>query len=157
MQFTPENAKKIYEQEKQRYDSYKGLNLRLDMSRGKPNTEQLDVSDGLFEVFGKLKEYLGTVDYRNYGFLDGIPESKKLFAELSGVKETEIIVMGNSSLNVMYDTVQRAMQFGVCGGEPFNKQGKIKWLCPVPGYDRHFAITETFGIEIGRASCRERV
>lgn len=148
MQFTPENAKKIYEQEKQRYDSYKGLNLRLDMSRGKPNTEQLDVSDGLFEVFGKLKEYLGTVDYRNYGFLDGIPESKKLFAELSGVKETEIIVMGNSSLNVMYDTVQRAMQFGVCGGEPFNKQGKIKWLCPVPGYDRHFAITETFGIEM---------
>lgn len=148
MKFTPENAKKIYEQEKERYDSYKKLNLKLDMSRGKPNPEQLDVSDGLFEVFGTLKEKMNGTDYRNYGLLDGIPEAKKLFAELSGVKDTEIIVMGNSSLNVMYDTVQRAMQFGICGETPLNKQGKIKWLCPVPGYDRHFAITETFGIEM---------
>lgn len=148
MQFTQENAKKIYSEEKAKYDAYKSLCLNLDMSRGKPNSKQIDVSNAYFDIFQSIPQKLGKSDYRNYGMLDGAPEAKKLFADLSGVTEKEIIVMGNSSLNIMYDMVQRAMQFGVNGELPLNKQEKIKWLCPVPGYDRHFAITELFGIEM---------
>ena len=148
MQFTQENAKKIYSEEKAKYDAYKSLRLNLDMSRGKPNSKQIDVSNAYFDIFQSIPQKLGKSDYRNYGMLDGAPEAKKLFADLSGVTEKEIIVMGNSSLNIMYDMVQRAMQFGVNGELPLNKQEKIKWLCPVPGYDRHFAITELFGIEM---------
>lgn len=148
MQFTQENARKIYSEEKAKYDAYKSLCLNLDMSRGKPNSKQIDVSNAYFDIFQSIPQKLGKSDYRNYGMLDGAPEAKKLFADLSGVTEKEIIVMGNSSLNIMYDMVQRAMQFGVNGELPLNKQEKIKWLCPVPGYDRHFAITELFGIEM---------
>ncbi len=145
---TPDKAKEIYENEKKRYDEFVSLGLNLDMSRGKPNKEQLDISDGMFDEIYRSKGIIGSNDYRNYGILDGIPEAKKIFADLSGVTESQIIIMGNSSLNIMYDTVQRAMQFGVLGGVPFNKQGKIKWICPVPGYDRHFSVTEVFGIEM---------
>lgn len=148
MIYTPDKAKEIYENEKKRYDEFVSLGLNLDMSRGKPNKEQLDISDGMFDEIYRSKGIIGSNDYRNYGILDGIPEAKKIFADLSGVTESQIIIMGNSSLNIMYDTVQRAMQFGVLGGVPFNKQGKIKWICPVPGYDRHFSVTEVFGIEM---------
>ncbi|MBR1747621.1 MAG: aminotransferase [Clostridia bacterium] len=130
------------------YEAYKKSGLSLDMSRGKPSKAQLDLSNGLFDELTSSSCFVGTFDYRNYGALDGIPEAKKLFAELAEVGENEISVLGNSSLNIMYDTLQRAMQFGVLGQEPFNKQGKLKWLCPVPGYDRHFAITELFGFEM---------
>ena len=122
--------------------------LKLDMSRGKPSKDQLDLSNGLYKELDPSLGYVGKQDYRNYGINDGIPEIKKLFAELAGVGENEIIVAYNASLNLMYDSVQRAMQFGVSGCEPWNKQGKIKWICPVPGYDRHFAVTELFGIEM---------
>lgn len=142
------NAEQIYNEQLALYEEYKSRGLKLDMSRGKPSKNQLDLSNGLFDILTSKSNFIGSQDYRNYGLLDGIPEAKKLFAELSGVETSEIAVMGNSSLNIMYDTLQRAMQFGVLGGEPFNKQGKIKWLCPVPGYDRHFAITELFGIEM---------
>lgn len=148
MIYTPDKAKEIYENEKKRYDEFVSLGLNLDMSRGKPNKEQLDISDGMFDEIYRSKGIIGSNDYRNYGILDGIPEAKKIFADLSGVTESQIIIMGNSSLNIMYDTVQRATQFGVLGGVPFNKQGKIKWICPVPGYDRHFSVTEVFGIEM---------
>ena len=148
MMYCKDNAKKIFEEESVKYDSYCKMGLKLDMSRGKPNKDQLDVSNDFFQVFASMKGNFGSIDYRNYGLLEGIPEAKKIFAEFSGVSEKEIIVMGNSSLNIMYDTVQRAMQFGVLGGVPFNKQGNVKWLCPVPGYDRHFAVTQTFGIEM---------
>lgn len=148
MIYTPDKAKEIYENEKKRYDEFVSLGLNLDMSRGKPNKEQLDISDGMFDEIYRSKGIIGSNDYRNYGILDGIPEAKKIFADLSGVTESQIIIMGNSSLNIMYDTVQRAIQFGVLGGVPFNKQGKIKWICPVPGYDRHFSVTEVFGIEM---------
>lgn len=137
-----------YENLKKEYEKIKAMGLRLDMSRGKPSKAQLDLSNGLFDVLNSRSDVTGSFDYRNYGALDGIPEAKKLFAELAEVGENEISVLGNSSLNIMYDTLQRAMQFGVLGGEPFNKQGKLKWLCPVPGYDRHFAITELFGFEM---------
>lgn len=130
------------------YQGYKDMKLDLNMSRGKPSSAQLDLSNGLLDVLDSSSDMKGNIDYRNYGDLDGIPEAKALFAELADVKINEIAVLGNSSLNIMYDTLQRAMQFGVLDGVPFNKQGKIKWLCPVPGYDRHFAITELFGIEM---------
>lgn len=141
-------AKIVYEEEKIRYNDFKKSNLKLDMSRGKPNGLQLDLSNELFKSFEDKNNFFGIQDYRNYGILDGIPEAKEMFSKLSGVSEKEIIIMGNSSLNIMYDTVQRSMQFGVLGGKPFNKQGDIKWLCPVPGYDRHFSVTELFGIEM---------
>jgi DNA-binding transcriptional MocR family regulator len=134
--------------EKARLENFKKINLKLDMSRGKPSKIQLDLSNGLLDCINSKTNTTGSLDYRNYGLLDGIPEAKKLFSSLCGVEEKEIMIMGNSSLNIMYDNIQRAMQFGVNGQAPFNTQEKIKWLCPVPGYDRHFAITELFGIEM---------
>ncbi|MDR2266759.1 MAG: aminotransferase class I/II-fold pyridoxal phosphate-dependent enzyme [Christensenellaceae bacterium] len=130
------------------YAEYKSANLNLDMSRGKPCPAQLDLSQGMFDILTSSTVIKGAQDYRNYGLLDGIPEFKKIVCDLINVQPSELLLGGNSSLNLMYDSVQRAMQFGILGGTPFNKQGKIKWLCPVPGYDRHFAITETFGIEM---------
>lgn len=138
----------ILEVEKKRYENFKKMNLSLDISRGKPSPEQLALSDGLLTTIKSGMDCIGSTDYRNYGFLDGIPEAKKLFSEFMGITSDEIMILGNSSLNIMYDTLQKAMQFGVMGNLPFNKQGKIKWLCPVPGYDRHFSVTEIFGIEM---------
>lgn len=133
--------------EKIAYDALKAKNLNLDMSRGKPGSEQLELSNKMLEINDFIAE--NGLDCRNYGVLDGIPEAKKLFSEVMQVSEDEIIIGGNSSLNLMYDTLLRAMQFGVLGGEkPWSKCEKIKFLCPVPGYDRHFAITEKMGIEM---------
>ena len=131
------------------YDNFKALNLKLDMSRGKPSAEQLDLSMGMLNVLNEetiASEY-GT-DYRNYGILDGIPEAKKFFAPMLGVSEDEIIVCGNSSLNIMYWTVQVAFTHGILGEPAWSKQGNVKFLCPSPGYDRHFGICEFFGIEM---------
>ena len=148
MEFSKSNAQNIYNEELAKFNEFKTLGLKLDMSRGKPNKKQLDLSNGLLDVLNSSSDCTGKIDYRNYGLLDGIPEAKELFANLFDVSQDEIIIMGNSSLNIMYDTVQRAMQFGVCGEKPLNYQGEIKWLCPVPGYDRHFAVTEAFGIKM---------
>lgn len=148
MKIIPENAQEILAEEKKKYEEFKKMDLHLDMSRGKPNSKQIDISNAFFDVFSKIPQNMDRFDYRNYGLLEGAPEAKALFSKISGAEEDEIIVMGNSSLNIMYDTVQRAMQFGEEGCAPLQKQGKIKWLCPVPGYDRHFAITELFGIEM---------
>lgn len=148
MKYTENCAQSILAEERKKYEEYKGLKLSLDMSRGKPNGKQLDLSKGLFDSLNSESNLIAGIDYRNYGCLDGIPEAKELFAELCGVKTTEIMVLGNSSLNIMYDNLQRSMQFGLGGNLPFNKQEKLKWICPVPGYDRHFAITELFGFEM---------
>lgn len=124
--------------------------LSLDMSRGKPDSTQLDLSNGMISILDNvsLKSETG-LDCRNYGLLDGIPEAKTLIADMIGVKEENIIVYGNSSLNIMYDTISRSMTHGVCGSTPWMKLDKtVKFLCPVPGYDRHFAITEFFGVEM---------
>ena len=145
---TASEKQKLLAEMQERMDMYVRKGLKLDMSRGKPSKDQLDLSNGLYKELDPSLGYVGKQDYRNYGINDGIPEIKKLFAELAGVGENEIIVAYNASLNLMYDSVQRAMQFGVSGCEPWNKQGKIKWICPVPGYDRHFAVTELFGIEM---------
>jgi DNA-binding transcriptional MocR family regulator len=117
------------------------------MSRGKPSSEQLDICLGLLDEINSKTEW-GSVDYRNYGINDGIKEVKQLFCELLEIEPEELIVSGNASLILMYDTLQRAMQFGVLGEKPWNKIEKVKWLCPVPGYDRHFAITQLFGIDM---------
>jgi aspartate/methionine/tyrosine aminotransferase len=132
------------------YEKIKAQNLALDMSRGKPGAEQLDLSLPMMDVLNSKSNFKSEngMDLRNYGGLDGIPEAKRLVAGMIGCRPENIIIYGNSSLNVMYDQVARAMFDGICGNEPWSRQGAVKFLCPVPGYDRHFAITEHFGIEM---------
>ena len=132
------------------YAEAKAKGLALDMSRGKPSAKQLDVSLGLLDTINSssdLKALDGT-DCRNYGVLDGIPEAKKLMADMMGTTPDHVIVYGNASLNIMYDQISRAYTHGILGNTPWCKLDKVKFLCPVPGYDRHFAITEYFGIEM---------
>ncbi len=132
------------------YDDVKAKGLVLDMSRGKPAASQLDMGMDFMNVLNAdsvLKTEDG-VDCRNYGILDGIPEAKKLMGDMLGVPSENVIVCGNASLTIMYDTIARSMMFGVMGSTPWCKLDKVKFLCPVPGYDRHFAITEQFGIEM---------
>lgn len=133
-----------------KYEDAKAKGLKLDMSRGKPSATQLDVSLGLLDIINSssdLHSEDGT-DCRNYGVLDGIPEAKKLMADMMGTTPEHVIVYGNASLNIMYDQVARAFTHGIMGNTAWCKLDKVKFLCPVPGYDRHFAITERFGIEM---------
>ena len=133
-----------------KFQEIKGKGLKLDMSRGKPSAAQLDLSMGMMDVLNSTTDLRCSVgvDCRNYGVLDGIPEAKELLADMTEVSPDNIIIYGNSSLNVMYDTVARSMTHGVCGSTPWCKLDEVKFLCPVPGYDRHFAITEYFGIKM---------
>jgi DNA-binding transcriptional MocR family regulator len=130
------------------YNDIKAKGLNIDMSRGKPGSDQLDISNDMLKVFedGNFKTEAG-FDVRNYGLLQGIPECQKLFAELLDVKPEMVIVGGNSSLSLMYDYVSQCMFLGA-GFTPWSKQGAVKFLCPCPGYDRHFAICESLGIEM---------
>ena len=130
------------------YEALKAEGLNIDMSRGKPGADQLDISNGMLKVFedGSFKCESG-VDVRNYGLLDGIPECKKLFADLLEVKPENIIVGGNASLSLMFDYIAQCMYMGA-GFTPWAQGGKVKFLCPAPGYDRHFSILQYFGIEM---------
>ena len=150
LNFSEEELKQELETLNKDYEQYKKMDLHLDMSRGKPGKEQLDLSQGLLSVLEKNEDCFSQnhTDCRNNGLLDGLPEAKQIFAEILELSPEEIIIGGNSSLNIMYDTISRAMLFGVYGGEPWAKSGKIKFLCPAPGYDRHFTLCETFGIEM---------
>lgn len=132
------------------YEDVKAKGLKLDMSRGKPAASQLDMEMDFLDVLNAASDVKteAGVDCRNYGLLDGIPEAKKLIADMLGVAAEHVIVCGNASLNIMYDTIARSMIFGVLGSTPWCKLDQVKFLCPVPGYDRHFAITEQFGIEM---------
>ena len=132
------------------YKKFQQRGLKLDMSRGKPSQEQLDLSMGMMDVLSSYSDLAcedGT-DCRNYGVLDGIQEAKVLIGDMIECNPENIIIYGNSSLNIMYDTISRSMTHGVMGNTPWCKLDKVKFLCPVPGYDRHFAITEYFGIEM---------
>ena len=133
-----------------KFAEIKAKNLKLDMSRGKPSKAQLDLSMGMMDVLNSDANLTCEegVDCRNYGVLDGIDEAKQLLSDMSEVPKENIVIFGNSSLNVMYDTISRSMTHGVMGNTPWCKLDKVKFLCPVPGYDRHFAITEHFGIEM---------
>ncbi|MCI6677446.1 MAG: aminotransferase class I/II-fold pyridoxal phosphate-dependent enzyme [Clostridiales bacterium] len=133
-----------------KYKEFQGKNLKLDMSRGKPSIEQLNLTMDMMDVLDSNSDLTSEngMDCRNYGGLDGIPEAKRLMQEIMEVGDEEIIIYGNASLNIMYDTISRSMTHGVMGSTPWCKLDKVKFLCPAPGYDRHFAICEFFGIEM---------
>ncbi len=134
-----------------KYNEYKADGIKLDMARGKPDKQQLDISEEILGLITKNEQCIASdgTDCRNYGGLDGLASAKELFADVFGLRAENIILGGNSSLNMMYDTVARAYTFGFCDSErPWCREEKIKFLCPSPGYDRHFAICELFGIEM---------
>lgn len=141
---------------KTEYERLRSLHLNLDMSRGKPGFDNMDLSEKMFDLVGNDTGFknISGIDCRNYGGLDGLQELKNLFAEILELSPEQIIVGGNSSLNMMFDTIAQAMTHGM-GGEPWAKQENLKFLCPVPGYDRHFAITEYFGFELIPVSMNE--
>jgi len=150
VEMTKEELQELRKELSAQYKEFQGRDLKLDMSRGKPSAEQLDISMGMMDVLSSSDDLTcddGT-DCRNYGVLDGIKEAKELLADMMEVAPDHIIIYGNSSLNVMYDTVSRSFTHGVMGSTPWCKLDKVKFLCPVPGYDRHFSITEYFGIEM---------
>ena len=140
-----------------RYRSYVQKGYHLDMSRGKPGKSQLAINRGMLTAIGDIDECYSVsgTDCRNYGLLDGIPEAKAIFADILDIPADNIIVCGNSSLNIMYDTVARAMLYGIGGNEPWSKLPEVRFLCPVPGYDRHFSICESFGIKMIPVPMRE--
>lgn len=149
-QMTKEELLSLKEELEKSYKEAKEMGLKLDMSRGKPETAQLEIGMDLLNTINSesdLKAEDGT-DCRNYGILDGIPEAKQLMADMMGTTPDHIVIYGNASLTIMYDTISRSYTHGVMGSTPWCKLDKVKFLCPVPGYDRHFAITERFGIEM---------
>lgn len=130
--------------------SFKARDLKLNMARGKPSAEQLDLSMPLLEALTSYEDCISEdgTDCRNYGVLDGLPEAKRLMACMLDDEPENVIVFGNSSLTVMYDTLARCIDFGTGGCAPWANCRAIKWICPTPGYDRHFSVTEAFGIEM---------
>ena len=141
---------KLREELMSAYEEKKGLGLNLSMARGKPSKEQLELSMPMLDVINKDTQFVGEdkFDVRNYGVLPGIMEARKFFADILEVKPENIVLYGNASLTLMYDTIARAYVKGILGSTPWCKLPKVKFLCPVPGYDRHFAISEFFGMEM---------
>ncbi|MDO4415049.1 MAG: aminotransferase [Erysipelotrichaceae bacterium] len=150
IEMSVEELSEELDQLKKEYKTIQALGLHLDMSRGKPCQEQLDLSMGLMDVLDSDSDLTcedGT-DCRNYGQLTGISEARELIGDMMENNPKDIIIYGNSSLNVMFDTISRAWTHGIMGNTPWGKLDEVKFLCPVPGYDRHFAITEYFGIKM---------
>ena len=146
---THDELEKLKKELEMAYEDAKGKGLSLNMARGKPSCAQLDMGMGILSALDATSDPASDgVDCRNYGELTGILEAKKLMGDMIGVPAQNVIVCGNASLPIMYDTIARSMTFGVNGSTPWCKLDKVKFLCPVPGYDRHFAITELFGIEM---------
>ena len=140
-----------------KYKEYCSMGLKLDLSRGKPNGEQLDVSEGFYTLsMQKPLCMSGNMDCRNYGVLEGLPEMRAFYASLLGVPKENVLIGGNSSLQLMFDTLMRALVFGFCDSpRPWVQEEKKKWICVVPGYDRHFRITEQLGFELLSVDMKE--
>lgn len=152
-QYSSMNANELnqeYQKLVSAYNGYKERHLELNMARGKPGSEQLDISNDMLNVLTPETVFKteDCPDVRNYGGLSGTIEARRLFADILGVDAENVFVGGNSSLNMMFDTIACMMELGNSGEKPWNRQGKIKFLCPVPGYDRHFGVTDYFGIEM---------
>jgi len=148
---TAEERKEEYARLRKEFDNLKAKGLQLNMARGKPGKNQLDmISEDLFTLIDDHSDFESEgIDVRNYGELSGIPAAKRLFAEILRCRPEQVFVGGNSSLQLMYDTISKAFTHGLVHSErPWCKEPKVKWLCPVPGYDRHFKITESFGFEM---------
>ena len=150
LEMTTEELKALQAEVQKKYDEVKSYGLKLDMSRGKPSTKQLDLSEGMLTTVLTNEDCYASdgTDCRNYGGLTGIPEAKKLMGDIMGVPAENVIVCGNASLSIMFDSVARSWIHGVCGNTPWSQLPEVKFLCPVPGYDRHFSITEHFGIKM---------
>lgn len=145
-----EELLELQSQLSEEYQEAKAKGLSLNMSRGKPAADQLDLGMEFLDVVNSESDLMteSGADTRNYGELTGILEARRLMAEMMGVPTEQVIVCGNASLSIMYDTVSRAMTHGILGSTPWCRLDKVKFLCPAPGYDRHFAITQHFGIEM---------
>lgn len=149
-QMTAEERKAEYARLQKEFEAFKAQGLQLNMARGKPSKQQLDMVSDIFSLMQKPEDYMSDgVDVRNYGELTGLESAKRLFAEILDCKPAQVFVGGNASLQLMYDTISKAYTHGLLHSErPWCKEEKVKWLCPAPGYDRHFKITESFGFEL---------
>ena len=149
-QMTPEQRSAEYAKVAARYEELKALGLKLNMARGKPGTAQLDLVSDIFDLMHDPADYISDgIDVRNYGELSGLPAAKRLFADILGCKPEQVFVGGNASLQLMYDTIAKAYTHGLLHSpKPWCKEETVKWLCPAPGYDRHFMVTENFGFEL---------
>ena len=147
---TPEQRSVEYAAVSARYEELKASGLKLNMARGKPSTAQLDLVSDIFELMHDPADYISDgIDVRNYGELSGLPAAKRLFADILGCKPEQVFVGGNASLQLMYDTIAKAYTHGLLRSpKPWCKEETVKWLCPAPGYDRHFMVTEHFGFEL---------
>ena len=149
-QMSAEERKAEYARLQKDFDDLKAKGLNLNMARGKPSKQQIDQANGLFDLMRDPADYVADgIDVRTYGELAGIPAARRLFAEVLGCRPEQVFVGGNSSLQLMYDTICKAYTHGLLRSpRPWCKEETVKWLCPVPGYDRHFKVTETFGFEL---------
>ena len=149
-QMTEQERKEEYARLQREFDALKAQGLSLNMARGKPGKAQLDLVSDIFDLMQKPEDYVSDgIDVRNYGELTGLPAAKRLFADILGCRPEQVFVGGNASLQLMYDTVSKAYIHGLLHSEkPWCKEETLKWLCPAPGYDRHFKVTESFGFEL---------
>ena len=147
---TTDEPQKIHQEALEQYEDFKSLHLQLNMARGKPGKAQLDLVSDIFSLMQKPEDYVSDgVDVRNYGELSGLPAAKRLFAEILGCRPEQVFVGGNASLQLMYDTISKAYTHGLLHSErPWCREPVVKFLCPAPGYDRHFKVTESFGFEL---------
>ena len=149
-EMTAEERRAEYARLQKEFDDLKARGLSLNMARGKPGKAQLDLVSDIFGLMQKSEDYVSDgIDVRNYGEMTGLPAAKRLFADILGCKPEQVFVGGNASLQLMYDTISKAYTHGLLHSErPWCREEKVKWLCPAPGYDRHFKITEFFGFEL---------
>ena len=149
-EMTPQERQAEYAAVKAKFEQLKGMGLSLNMARGKPGKAQLDLVTPIFGLLTKPEDFVSDgIDVRNYGEMSGIPAAKRLFADILGCKPEQVFVGGNASLQLMYDTISKAYTHGLLHSErPWCREEKVKWLCPAPGYDRHFRVTESFGFEL---------